>query len=304
MGKLLAILFIFSCHICFAQTVLTDSSLLIKPGFNKGDVKIYLVNQKSTIESSPLFPVKAEHDFKITFTIIDTTSGYTIHYKADLLETTSKRYVSESVKAQLIDGLSLTYKLNKDGWLIALPDYRREQLRVIKKLDSIIGTDELKRDDKIIVTMIRKNLQKNDGLETCLAPLLLFNDIFTKPVFRYHKDYHPMSIMNIFYQPQIPGTAILELQREKGQFSSSIVTLDFVANRDSAAKYMEPRYHEAYYAIKGKPMKSSINEMKITHNREYDVSHPSGTPLSISDKHVEFYLQRSVTKTTMKLLSE
>lgn len=304
MQKLTIILFLFFNYTGFAQTILTDSSLLIKPGFNKGDVKTYLVNEIATIESSPLFPVKSENDFKITFHVLDTTNGYTIQYKSELVRSTNKRYIRESLKAQLINGINLIYRLNKDGWVIELPNYMSEKERVIKKLDSILNKEELKKDDQAIAAKIRNVLEKDNGLEICLGPLLLFNDIYTKPIFRYRQDYHPMSTMNIFYRSQIPGTAILELLRKKDQTNSSTVTIDFTANRDSAAKYMTPSYQEAYMAIKGKPMKSSITEMKISYNRKYEVEHPSGTLIEISDKHVEFYLARTVRKTIMKLINE
>src|SRR5688500_8563986 len=98
MAKLFTILFILFDSTSFAQTLLTDSSLIIRPKFKHGETKTYFVNEKYTIETSPLFPVKAEHDFKVTFTILDTTNGYTILYKTELIKTTNKRYLSESTK--------------------------------------------------------------------------------------------------------------------------------------------------------------------------------------------------------------
>ena len=304
MANLFTILFILVYSTSFSQTLLTDSSLIIKPKFEQGETKTYFVNEKYTIENNPLMPVKAEHDFKVTFTILDTTNGYTILYKTELIKTTNKRYSLESTKAELVNGLNLTYKINKDGWIISLPDYRREQTKLIRKLDSIIAEKKLKKDDMLLLPILRKNLAKNDGLEICLSPFILFNDIFTKPMFRDRKDYHAMSTMNIFYQPHFPGTAILELQKSKNQSDNSIITFDFIGNRDSAAKYKTPFYQEYYIALKGKPMNSVPTEMKYTFNRKYEISHPSGYPLEIYSKQVEFYLQKNVMQVAMKLVNE
>jgi len=304
MAKLFTILFILVYSASFGQTLLTDSSLIIRPKFKQGETKTYFVNEKYAIESSPVLPVKAEHDFKIYFTILDTTNGYTILYKTELIKTSNKRYSLESTKAELINGLNLTYKMSKDGWIISLPDYRREQSKLIRKLDSIVVEKKLKKDDRLSLSILRKNLAKNDGLEICLSPFILFNDIFTKPMFRDRKDYHAMRTMNIFYQPHFPGTAILELQKSKNQSVSSIVTFDFIGNRDSAAKYITPFYQESYIAFKGKPMNSVPTEMKYTVNRKYEISHPNGYPLEIYSKQVEFYLQKTVMQVTMKLANK
>lgn len=304
MLKLFPILFLLAYSKLFGQTLLTDSSLLIRPKFKTGETKTYFVNEKYTIQTGTLSPVKAEHDFKISFTILDTANGYTILYKTELIKTINKRYSLESTKAELINGLNLTYKINKDGWIISLPDYRREQSKLIKKLDSIVNEKDLKKDDRILLSMLRKNLAKNDGLEICLSPFILFNDIFTKPMFRDRKDYHAMRTMNIFYQPHFPGTAILELKKSKNQSASSIVTFDFIGNSDSAAKYIIPFYQESYIAFKGKPMNSALTEVKYYVNRKYDIAHPSGYPLEIYSKLVEFYLQKTVIQVTMKLANE
>jgi hypothetical protein len=304
MEKLFTILFILFYFTSFSQTLLTDSSLIIRPKFKQGETETYLVNEKYTIETGTLSPIKAEHDFKVTFTILDTTNGYTILYKTELIKTTNKRFLSESTKAELINGLNLTYKINKDGWIISLPDYRREQSKVIRKLDSIITEKELKKDDRLLLSLLRKSLAEMDGLEICLSSLILFDDIFTKPMFRDRKDYHAMRTMNIFYQPHFPGTAILELQKNKNQTASSTVKIDFIGNRDSAAKYMTPFYQESYIAFKDKPMKSAPMEMKYTFNRKYEISHPSGYPLKIYSKQVEFYLLKTVRQITMKLVNE
>ena len=304
MAKSFTILFFFIYSNCFSQTVLTDSSLIIRPKFNQGETKTYFVNEKYTIETGTLSPVKAEHDFKISFTVLDTTNGYTILYKTELVKTTNKRYPLESTKAELINGLNLIYRISKDGWIISLPDYRREQSKLIKKLDSMVSKEELKKDEIFLLSLLRKNLTKNDGLEICLSPFILFNDIFTKPMFRDRKDYHAMRTMNIFYQPHFPGTAILELKKSKDQSASSIVMFDFIGNRDSAAKYITRFYQEFYIAFKGKPMNSAPTEMKYNVNRKYEIAHPSGYPLEIYSKQVEFYLQKTVLQVTMKLANE
>jgi hypothetical protein len=70
-----------------AQPVIKENSFLIKPGFKIGDSKTYLVTEEIKNE---LGRIKSTSQFKIRITIEDTTNGYTISYKMEMLKTTNK----------------------------------------------------------------------------------------------------------------------------------------------------------------------------------------------------------------------
>ena len=53
-----------------------------------------------------------------------------------------------------------------------------------------------------------------------------------------------------------------------------------------------------------RPKFKKLTEVKYHVNRKYDISHPSGYPLEIYSKLVEFYLQKTVIQVTMKLSNE
>src|SRR5688572_22027913 len=181
--KSLTTLLIFFYISSFTQPILTDTSIIIKPKFRIGETMTYLVTEKYKIDNNLIIPIKAEHNFKVSFTVLDTSDGYTISYFVQTIKTNNKKYLIESIKAQISNGLNLIYKLNNDGWMIDFPNYTEAQLKIINALDSIISREEFKKDDLISLSILRKRLEKPAGLEICLTPFLLFNDIFTKPIF-------------------------------------------------------------------------------------------------------------------------
>jgi len=289
------------CFQITAQPLHSDTAVQIIPKFELGKSISYLVVEENKLDI-PLFSLIGQHKFIAKFTILDTTNGHTMLYEVQTIKASDKRCAMESIKAKITDGLSLTYKLNKQGWVIDIPDYTKNQARVLQKLDSIIATEHFSQMDMVTLNVLKRNLAKPEGLEIILTPLLLFNDIFTKPGFRQHKEYHPARLNNIFYEPGISGTMILEMSKLNTKTNSAKVSVGFIGNQDSAVKYFTPVYQEIYRELTGKSAKYLPTGMKLNIEREYEINFPNGYPLRLSNKRIELYIERSVSRIIMEIV--
>ena len=301
MKKLLTVFFISFGLNSSTQPVITDSSLIIKPYFTPGESKTYLVTEECRMNFSFLLPVTTESQYKITFKVLDTTQGYSILYSVQTVKTSNKRMPLESFKAKMANNINFVYKLNKQGWVVDLSSFNETRQHLINAVDSLVAVEQLSERDRKAINYIRKDLEDDRAVEGFLKPLLLFNDIFTKPMFRNHKDYHAASRMNIFYKPTVPGTMIQELKEMNKKDSGAQVSVDFIGNPASMAKYANPIYQEVYEYISGKPLKDSPAEIRNDSQRNYEVMLQSGWPAKIHDKLILVYIQKLTYQTIMIL---
>lgn len=288
----------------FSQPEITDSSLILKPYFILGETRTYRVTQEYKMDSSPIFPIKAESEFLISFHILDTTGGYTIEYSVKTVKASNQRWELESLKAAAIDGVTLLYTLTTKGWVINPRSYYHAKKKFINRVDSIINNRNFNEDERAAINFWRKHLETNTGLDNCLQPLLIFNDIFTKPAFRKRKDFTQAYRMDIFHQPRLPGVLVLELKKIDTKNNVAKISFDFVGNRDSAAKYFAPLYQTVHTQLKGKPSNYQPSEMKNNSDRQYEIMLANGWPIKINSKEVEFYVEKVTYKTTMTLVGK
>ena len=204
---------------------------------------------------------------------------------------------------KLRDGIDLTYKLSNSGWLINVEAYKENQKKAISMLDSILITSDLSQKDIGILNLLQRKLQNPDGLQLLLEPILLFNQIFLTPTFRNQKDYHAASTVNIFHQPKITGTMITELRTINTQLDIAKVSIDFIANNDSAAKVIIPLYQEVFEALNKKIPKEYPDTKFETHSR-YDIQVSKGCPLYIYKKEVTVFYFKSTSEIEMVRVNE
>ena len=247
---------------------------------------------------------KGSHQFKVTFTIRDTSDGYTINFTTKILETINKKFSTESTLDKLRDGINLTYKLSNAGWLIDIPDYNDTQQKAITRLDSIILMGNFSKKEYGLLQLIRRKLEKPDGLEMLLEPILLFNEIYSSPPFRNQKDYHAASTFNIFYQPQITGTMVTNIVKFKKQSETANLSVDFIANQDSATKKIIPMYQEYFYSMSGKIPKGLPEEVKFAIHTEYDINIFKGYPQHILKKTTTTYVVKNKSEIRMDIIDK
>lgn len=302
MKKLLPAFLCFFGLISSAQPIVTDTSVVIKPFFTLGETRTYLVTEDCKIESGLLFPVNAESEYKIVFKILDTTKGYTISYSVQTIKTSNKRWAMESLKAKVSDNINFIYQLEREGWVVDLTNFYRTKRQLLNRLDSIAASEKFSESDQKGIGYLRRDIENGRAVERFMKPLMLFNDLFTKPPFRNRKDFVATNRWNIFYQAKLPGVMILELKDVNRKEGIANVGVDFIGNRDSMAKYVNLAFREVYSDISGKPMKYQPSEAKNDFKRDYTVMLDTGWPVLITNKEIEFYLQRIVYKTKMTLI--
>lgn len=299
--KIYILFFLFLYFNSFAQPIVTDTSLVVRPYFALGETKTYLVTEDSRIDFGPMIPVKAESVFRITFKVLDTTKGYKILYLAETIMTSNKRWALESFKAKVSDHVSFTFKINKEGWIDSF-SFNKTRRQLLQSFDSIAANEKFSESDQIGVSLLRKDLENGKAVEGFMKPLMLFNDLFTKQVFRNRKDFVAANRWDIFYRPTLPGVMILELKDVNKTDSTANLTVSFVGNRDSMFKYANPVFQQIHTDLTGKPMKFQPSEMRNDFKRKYTIMLHSGWPVTIDNLETEFYQQKITYKTSMKLV--
>jgi hypothetical protein len=302
MRKLFFIHYYFAALVSYAQPVITDSSLLIKPGFNPGETKTYLVTEES--KTGPPI-LKASNQFKISFTVLDTIKGYTIVYKVKTIKTTNKRSTLESIVAKISNNIQLVYKIGSQGWATDLFNIEEIRKQLIRALDSVTLAENFHKRDRILISHLRESLEKIDGVQICLGPLMIFNNVFRQAEFHNRRGYGFARRFDIFNQPQLPGVLMTELKRINWQDNTALVIMNFKGNQDSAAKSNAPYFQKIYSSIKGKSFNTANlpTKMRNDFERKYDIILSSAWPKKIFDKDTKVYLGK-VTKKTLMILTD
>ena len=300
------ILFTILCFFTLAvvsQPVLRGNSVLIKPGFKNGDIKTYLVSVE-TRNGEVMNATKSNSQFKINFTVLDTVNGFTLSYKVETINTTNKNSTLASVVAKISNNLNFLYKINKNGIVTDLINIRELQKKLIRSLDSLEKTEIFNKQDQTLNSHLRAKLESPEGVEVCLTPLMLFNNIFNQPEFRNQKEFIHAYKFNILGRPLIPGTLINELDKINTNENYAKVAMNFKGNRDSAAQYNAQLFQQIYTDLKGKPYKSANlpSEKRDDFDREYEVMLLDGWPRKIYHKGIEFYFEKITTKIIITLV--
>jgi hypothetical protein len=304
MKKILLVLFLARAIVSLAQPVASEKSVLVKPGFSAGDIRSYEVKMDSKIEDPPKVYSKSEEEYQVSFTILDTAGGYTIKYDQHTVNCTPKRWELRWAISQISNGISVIYKMNRQGYIVNYEGFRRLQVQLINALDSLTANHNFSSIDSSVLQNLRAQLYTAEGVEKCLQPLVLFNELFNKPAFRSPDDYSAAVSTNLFFEPYLPGIMITGLKKLNAQQNTAEVKLEFSAQPDSAAKKMTPVFREAYQQVAGKNYKGYIPQQWETgFEREIEIELLTGWPLEIKNKATDRYLVRTVYKTTMKLLT-
>jgi hypothetical protein len=150
------------------------------------------------------------------------------------------------------------------------------------------------------------NLIKKDGVEICLSPLRMFNNLFHQSEFRRSKDFTAANGLNIWYEKQVPGVLITQLKKIRTEGNYAKVKLDFQGNRDSSAQRFIPAFQEIYTSLQGKPFKTADlpAQMRNDFEREYEIILDGNWPSKIYNKSIQFFLVKMTTTTTMVLVDE
>lgn len=287
-----------------AQPIATVNSLQIRPGFSIGDSKTFLVREESKTDGWG-DRGKSKSEFKIKFSVLDTTKGYTIEYTVETLKATNKHMTLHSLVAKITDKIRFVYRIGPLGWVDSLLNLVEVQKQILTALDSVstMNTNEV---DGTLIYHLREALKKPEGIQICVEPLMIFNNAFNQSAFRMQKDYIAANRYDIFNKPLIPGVIIAELKAIKKDENLALVTMDFKGNRDSAAKYMAPVFQQIYASLKGKAYNNSNlpTEMRNDFFREYDIILSSGWPKRIHNKSIVFYMEKITTNTSIEMINE
>lgn len=297
--------FLFTIGIIFSicNQQAFSQSVVIRPKFKLGDSLTYIVTQKE--KASDLFTFsRGTHQFRATFKIQDTTNGYSINFKTKLIQPISDKYSSELMLDKLRDGIDLTYKMNDSGWLIDIVNYKYCQQRSLDLFDSIYFVSDYPKTDRLLLQSLRGKLERPEGLQMLLEPVILFNEIYLDPPFRNRNDYHASSTVNIFYEPQITGTLITNLKKFDQQSNSATVSVDFIANADSAAKKIIPIFNELIYKVKGKIPKGLPEDVKFEIHSLFNISLDNTYATSLFKKTEATYILKNTSEIRMELTHE
>lgn len=289
--------------VIFLNKSLFSQSLIIKPKFAIGDSLSYIVTEKER-STSLIVLSKGMHQFQVNFKILDTADGYTINFSTKLLQPINKKFVFASALDKLRDGISITYKLKNSGWLIDIINYKDHKLKAIATLDSIMFLTNSSTKEYRALQVLLKNIEKPDGLQFLLEPIILFNEIYLAPPFRNQKDYRIASTSNIFYQPQLTGTMITNLVKLETQSETAKLSVDFIANGDSAAKKLIPIFHEMFYCIEGKVPSGLPDDIKFKTHAQYDFQVSRGYPQHIFKRLVTTYIVKYTSEIQMDIIGE
>jgi hypothetical protein len=300
MRHFLFMVFSISTYLVCSDGLTAQNVLSVKPNFALGDIKKFIVTETEKTSDLIVFS-KGTHTFLAEFKVVDTTDGYTINFKCALTEPFKKKIFGLSLKDRIRDSIELTYKLNKEGWLIDIDKYGENQLLALQKIERIFKSEKLSEKEQGLLLYLANRIAKPDGLEILLSPLLLFNEMYFKPSFRPQKSYQGAYTHNIFYQRQISGTMITELDKYDSVAKRVNLSVDFVANEDSALKYYLPIYKDVSIALYGK-VRNMPERVKLEKSMQYAINTETGYPVSINYKSVLTCLGKNTTEIKMEML--
>ena len=260
-----------------------------------------MVTEDEKIDYGPMIPVKAKSVYRITFKVLDTAKGYNILYSSETISTSNKRLALESLIARVSDHVNFTFRINKEGWVDS-SSFDKTRIQLLRSFDSIAAAEKFSESDQVGVLFLREKLEDGSAVEGFMKPLMLFNDLYTKQLFRNRKDFISGTKWDIFYKPTLPGVMVLELKDVNKTDSTANLLVSFIGNRDSMAKYANPVFQQIHTDVTGRPMKSLPSEMRNDFKRNYKIMLRSGWPITIDNLENQFYLQKITYKTSMKLV--
>lgn len=301
----LLLITVFSSLVTDAQIEFTGDSLLVTAKLKLGEKRYYSVKEESKIESSPIIPVRAEHEYEVSFTVADTTNGTTILYECNTVATQNKNWVAESIKAHISNGIRLKYTIRPTG--IYIDTQTLEQARRVSsfRLDSIIQSSvELNLTDRSLVFSLRDSLQNIRGVEQLIKPMLIFNSVFNRPVFTINKTFVSGYRINILNEIRLPGVIVQQLTKKRKPANTVQLMLDFIGNKESAAQFFLPLFLETYKEVTGKNYRNPSDlppDMKNNSETKFLINIEGWPFQEINNRVIIFYNERFVSKTIMKL---
>lgn len=285
----------------FAQPLVTEKSVQVRPLFKLGENKSYLVKVESKMDDPPAVYARSEENYRVSFAVLDTTEGYTIAYEIHTLNVTNKRWTLQTVKAQIVNGLRLVYKLDRQGKMLSYGNLRRFDVQLIDALDSITSANSYSSLDSSVIQEFRRELYTATGLEECLQPMLFFNSVFRSTPFRSPTDYTAEEKITMFGEAiGVPGVSATSVQKIDRDNDRARLSIQFKGNPDSAAKIVNPVFAESYKEISNKDYKGYVpSECRNDYERQYEIELSSGWPLRMTNRTILKYFIRTIYYTTM-----
>ena len=288
-----------------AQSQTDSNTYFVRPHFKLGETRTYLVKEESrTVEL--IRSAHVQNVFKVRFTVLDTTDGYKLSYRVEMVSSKNRNWKLATIVAKISDNLNLKYKIGDSGFVTDFYNMREARSHLLQSLDQLERTEHFTHQDTILIGFLRRALREPTGPEICLLPMCMFNNIFNMLPYQDHKNYIAATRYDIFNQPGIPGVLITELKNMNKASGSVLLEMDFLGNPDSAAKYNAPLYLQMYQRMISKPLNPAYlpPDMRNDFEREYEMERNSGWPIKISDKSIQFYMQKVKKWVSMEMIEE
>src|SRR6476620_6201404 len=97
-------IFLFICLIIsgsiFSQKD-TPGSILVRPLFYPGQTINYKVTAEAKSDDPPIVYSRSQQEYRVSFTILDTSNGYTILYQSKTIAASDKNNVTETITANI-----------------------------------------------------------------------------------------------------------------------------------------------------------------------------------------------------------
>lgn len=287
-----------------AQPKVNDSSFVVHPLFQLGEQKKYLVKEFIKIESSPIFPVHSNQDFRMVIDVLDTSGGFTLGYTFTTIEASNKRMKPHTIKAKSINGLKVLIHINKNGVITGFANVQQIKEQLNAALDKYTLDKAYRKNEEVAIKHLRLLLQTPNGYLSFIEPVLLFHQIYDKPI-RTQKDFKPETKENLIGNTRFHGVMAIQLKEVDMHKGLATVNMEYTGNQEQVAKLVAPLAQQQLTELKGKEYKKEnlpmIGKMKTSY--VYNIIVSTGWPDHIYTKDVSMYIGKTTTKTTISLLA-
>lgn len=282
---------------CYSQ-VNYDQGLIrsIKPNIKLGDRITYEVKESIKIKDGIFTGASSQSKSIVTIEVVDTIKGYWLKYTVNNVESKNKNFPSQSIQDSLANGIKLYFLISKGGWDSDSNSYYKTKKRLFNELERIMQKRKFALADSLALDNLKGNISKKEGLEIFMKPLILFNLIYDRPIFKKDRTFYNGIEINILGHLKLPGLIEQKLLSYSPSKNSTEVLIKFTADRHFAANVNAPVYDSLFKKLNKNANVFIPDEMKLSSLKKYTLNLQTGYPIKIT--------YSKVSKLVVKIESE
>jgi hypothetical protein len=263
----------YSC--CYAQNKFTDTSTTIFPNFKKGEKKSFQIKETSIQYSGFRTLMKSSVLYHCTMEIVeDSINNYLIEWNITKLSVEHDKFPVYLLLAGMRDGLTIRYKINKQGMPIEFLNLTEVIQRLKRSYDSLIVLQKFDAVNEALANQFPTFLTTPGGIvDVFLKPLFLYHAAYGGEFALHQPNYRAEDARNAFGDLDFPTSVIVELSQLNPAKDFAQLIIDQVASKELTALILAERFKEITEDITGKNAKDGElpKQIRMKDHNEFDI---------------------------------